>query len=535
MLIAVDNLEGLVAHVLAAVAIVLCAAVAWPAVVDQLDLDARYVNTIAAAGVVLAFGLTIAAARRAAPSFVRRAPGDRARIVLGVLVVAFALMWITGEFGLFINRIPLLGHVFWARQPWAPFGQANLRPAVHLGHHHGFDGALLALSAIVLSRPIGSLSSRRVRSVLALYLAVMLAYGLANEVQDDWGEQLVKRGWIGWSIPSLLVPAATLQFIAVIAAGVVIYVVLFRQLAWAGRGEAVRMPLVVLVPVAAAVVFAVLGATADGRPVRVAEPSAAERRVLATEGPIAFPMVDHGYKVFVMRGDGSGLHVAHGSRDVAPSWAPNRRTIAYQSDRHSDTDVYVGSRRMTRDPADDGEPSWSPRRGGIAFVSTRSGNGELYIGPPSGRGRPERLTSNPARDEWPSYSGVNPVVFQSNRDGDFDLWLVNEDTSDLHRVTHLPGDELTPAWSPNLSRIAFAYRGDLYVLRVDYSGRPLGIRRLTSGPGSDFAPAWSRDGRFIVFGSDREGRDQIFVVRSDGTGLRRLTSRQADKDAPDWG
>ena len=58
------------------------------------------------------------------------------------------------------------------------------------GHHHGLDGVLLALSALLLSR----MQVTRLRAVVGAYLALMLAYGLANAVQDAWLEQVVKRG-----------------------------------------------------------------------------------------------------------------------------------------------------------------------------------------------------------------------------------------------------------------------------------------------------------------------------------------------------
>ncbi len=59
---------------------------------------------------------------------------------------------------------------------------------VHLGHHEGLDGALLAWDALLLSR-------RRTGTVHSWYLALMLTYGVAVAAQDAWLEQVVKRGW----------------------------------------------------------------------------------------------------------------------------------------------------------------------------------------------------------------------------------------------------------------------------------------------------------------------------------------------------
>jgi hypothetical protein len=535
VLVAVDRLRGRLSGATAVLAIGLCAAVYWPGVVNERDLDARWVNTIAAIGVALAFALTLAAATGGV-SAVAHAPGDSLRLVLGVAIVLAALEYVTGEFGVFINHVPGLGSVYWARQPWAAFGQVNLRPAVHLGDHHGFQGTLLALSALTLSRVLGTMRRRRVQAFLGLYLSVMLTYGLANEIQDVWGEQLVKRGVVSWAIPSLLVPAPTPQFGAVIGAGLLLYLLVFRNALAPRPREGRRVSgAVFAVPAAAVAVLAGLGVTANGNTVRTPLPSMGERAELRREGPIAFPMVDHGWDLVVAAGDGSGRRnlTPDDERDLAPRWARDRR-LAFQSNRKDNADVYLGARRLTDDSAHDGEPAPSPDGRRIAFVSTRDGNRELYVMRVGG-GQQRRLTRSAADDEWPDWSRDGPLVFQSDRGGDFDLYVLSAGGSGLRRLTHLLGDERTPAWSPDGSIVAFAADRagsyDIYTVRADGSG----VRRLTSDPGNDFAPAWSPDARFLVFESDLDGRDQLFVVRArEGSGLVRLTDVQADKDAPDW-
>jgi TolB protein len=60
-----------------------------------------------------------------------------------------------------------------------------------------------------------------------------------------------------------------------------------------------------------------------------------------------------------------------------------------------------------------------------------------------------------------------------------------------------------------------------------------GLTTLTHS-GHAFEPAWSPDGTRIAFTSLRGGRGQIYSIRADGTGLRRLTKDRYDDGAPDW-
>src|SRR5205823_2229943 len=59
-----DRLPGRIAQGMAVVTLVLCAAVFWPGVVDQANLDAKPVNEIAAIGVLVALALTVAMLRQ---------------------------------------------------------------------------------------------------------------------------------------------------------------------------------------------------------------------------------------------------------------------------------------------------------------------------------------------------------------------------------------------------------------------------------------------------------------------------------------
>jgi hypothetical protein len=100
--------------------------------------------------------------------------------------------------------------------------------AVHLGHHHGMDGTLLALAALALSRTFPDVRGRLMRPVLGFYLSLMLVYGLANALQDFWLEQLVKRGTTSLRIPTLTTPEASPAWGAIVAAALLIHLVARR-------------------------------------------------------------------------------------------------------------------------------------------------------------------------------------------------------------------------------------------------------------------------------------------------------------------
>jgi hypothetical protein len=182
---------------IAAPSIALCLVTALPGQVQQSDLDARAVNVIPALGVGLALVLTMWATRRAGARFAPRLPGDRARIVAALVIVLVSIPWIAAELGFFVgNRVFLTSRV-------VTEGDETLA-AVHLGHHHGLDGTLLTLFALLLSRV--QLRDTRLGKLLLAYVSLMFAYGFMNFAEDAWHEQLVKRGWLEWRVPSALVP-----------------------------------------------------------------------------------------------------------------------------------------------------------------------------------------------------------------------------------------------------------------------------------------------------------------------------------------
>lgn len=179
-------------------AIALCAVTAWPGVVDQDDLDARWINVAPALGVAIAAVLTVLATRRAGSGLAPRLRLDPVRVALAILVLLLSIPWIAALLGFYLPD----GIFIMERPGLEPDGTTIA--AVHLGQHHGFMGSLIVLSALLLSRP--RRPEGRLSLATRLYVSLAFAYGTVNTAQDAWNEQLAKRGTVDWKIPSALQP-----------------------------------------------------------------------------------------------------------------------------------------------------------------------------------------------------------------------------------------------------------------------------------------------------------------------------------------
>lgn len=184
----------------------------------------------------------------------------------------------------------------------------------------------------------------------------------------------------------------------------------------------------------------------------------------------------------------------------------------------------------------------------LAFVRGEATATEIYVIREDGT-HLRRLTRNGAADFSPIWSTDGKrLLFVSNRDGDDELFVMDAAGRNVRQLTRNRGMDLTPQWSRDGRWIAFASdrgrRGEpeIWVMRADGSG----ARRLIASlnhPWQDaqYSPTWSPDGRRILFAmTQAEGNPELYVVAVDGSGLKRLTRTRGSLDVfgddtmPDW-
>ncbi len=199
----------------------LCAVTAWPGVVEQDNLDARWVNVVPAAGVALSLGLTVAAVRRVGPGFASPLAFDPVRIAIAGLTLFVSIPWISALLGFYLPE-----GLFVMDRPGVEDGETIA--AVHLGEHHGFMGTLIVWTALVLSRPAATISGR-LGTVARLYVSAAFAYGAVNMTQDAWNEQLWKRDLVDVQIPSALQPRLAPIWLVTLGLAAVVALVLARE------------------------------------------------------------------------------------------------------------------------------------------------------------------------------------------------------------------------------------------------------------------------------------------------------------------
>jgi Tol biopolymer transport system component len=123
-----------------------------------------------------------------------------------------------------------------------------------------------------------------------------------------------------------------------------------------------------------------------------------------------------------------------------------------------------------------------------------------------------------------------------------DVFVANGDGSHARDITNAPGsNDIQPDLSPDGQQVAYSsgtngLRDARIIVQDLSSGQTRAVTLTTLGQEA-FDPSWSPSGRWIAFDTfdPAAGASYIWVVRSDGQDLRRITTATDDACQPDWG
>ncbi len=295
------------------------------------------------------------------------------------------------------------------------------------------------------------------------------------------------------------------------------------------------------------------------------------------QGQIAFMSDrDGNWEIYVMDADGKNQRrvTNNPADDKWPSWSPDGKRIAFESDRDGDvhpihgnptSEIYMidadgrNPQNLTNSPYHDREPAWSPDGSRIAFGALRENriNYEIYVMDVDGENL-QRLTDNPGNDghsgnRFPSWSPDGErIVFTARRAWHvenkfaitYEVYVLDVESGEQHRLTDNRNNEWSPSWSPDGQRIAFSadrkgilQNFDIYVMDADGGNQ----QNVTNDRVRDGSPSWSPDGERIAFVSSRDGplRDgfptsDIYVMDADGGNLQNLTNHPGGDTGPAW-
>ena len=121
------------------------------------------------------------------------------------------------------------------------------------------------------------------------------------------------------------------------------------------------------------------------------------------------------------------------------------------------------------------------------------------------------------------------LVFSSCKKNICAIYSINNDGSGLKKLTSDMVDIVNPQWSPDGTKIIFEGYPNIYLMNADGSDL-INLTRKAEGR----HPDWSPDGKQIVFNSLRSGKNEIYTINADGTGIKRLTNNTREDINPQW-
>ena len=251
-----------------------------------------------------------------------------------------------------------------------------------------------------------------------------------------------------------------------------------------------------------------------------------------------------------------------------PAWAAEPKyEVAFASFAPINSDIFLAdadgshARPFLPDAELDSNASFSPDGKWVLFTSRRAGTSDIYRAHLDGSGL-EPLVASPAYDDQAALSpDGRSLAFVSSRGGQADIWILDLASKAVRNLTHNPAGDFRPSWSPDGQWLAFSSdresshprspKGDfsirhsteIYVVKADGSS----LRRITQDGQFGGSPSWSPDGAKLAFYATTieevrtitspmrlRGISQIEVIDVETGARQALTSGPGEKWSPHW-
>lgn len=171
----------------------------------------------------------------------------------------------------------------------------------------------------------------------------------------------------------------------------------------------------------------------------------------------------------------------------------------------------------------------------IVFVSDRGGQWDIWVMNGDGS-NPVNLTNDKAEDDFAEFSpdGRRIVWTKGGRGPEGEIWVMNADGSGQRQLTFDSFTDFNASWSPDGRQIAWRSRrannSEIFIMNDDGTN----AHQITTDVASDFAPDWSPDGTRIAFTSTRSGHSAIYTMKTDGSDVTKLTPDEMEAALPGW-